>query len=38
MTTDIVCQLAYDGKLEELQIKFEEDLKLACKKFQVITV
>ena len=35
MSTDIICQLAYDGKLEELQIKFKDDLKLACKKFQV---
>ena len=35
MSTDIICQLAYDGKLDELQTKLKTDLKLACKKFQV---
>ena len=35
MSTDVICQLAYDGKLQELQSKLQTDLKLACKKFQV---
>jgi len=34
MSTDVICQLAYDGKLEELQTKLRTDLKLASKKFQ----
>lgn len=34
MSTDIICQLAYDGKLDELQTKLQTDLKLACKRFQ----
>jgi len=34
MSTDIICQLAYDGKLDELQTKLQTDLKLASKKFQ----
>ena len=35
MSTDVICQLAYDGKLEELQTKLKTDFKLASKKFQV---
>ena len=37
MSTDVICQLAYDGRLEELQTKLRTDLKLASKKFQVRT-
>ena len=35
MSTDVICQLAYDGKLQELQSKLQIDFKLASKKFQV---
>ena len=38
MSTDVICQLAYDGKLQELQDKLQTDFKLACKKFQVTIV
>lgn len=34
MSTDVICQLAYDGKLQELQSKLQIDFKLASKKFQ----
>lgn len=34
MSTDIICQLAYDGKLDELQRKLNTDLQLASKKYQ----
>ncbi|XP_057310424.1 26S proteasome non-ATPase regulatory subunit 10-like [Hydractinia symbiolongicarpus] len=34
MSNNLICELSYDGKLEELQKKFLEDPKLASSKFQ----